>query len=66
MYHVPLALQCIYGRGDKSCENGDAEEGSEVSGGGKRVEIAWPLVCRRLGFVWLVGGRPEGNGGTFC
>ena len=22
--------------------------GSEISGGGKRVEIAWPLVCRGL------------------
>ena len=26
-------------------ENGDGEEGSEISRGGKRVEIAWPLVC---------------------
>ena len=25
---------------------GMGEEGSEISGGGKRVEIAWPLVCR--------------------
>ena len=24
------------------------EEVSEISGGGKRVEIAWPLLCRLL------------------
>ena len=28
MYHVPLALQCIYGRSDEG-ENGDGEEGRE-------------------------------------
>ena len=27
MYHVPLALQCIYGHSDKEGENGDEEEG---------------------------------------
>ena len=43
MYHVPLAPQCIYERSDEGGENGDGEEGSEISGGGKRVEIAWPL-----------------------
>ena len=45
MYHIPLALQCIYGCSEGG-ENGDGEEGSEISGGGKRVEIAWPLLCR--------------------
>ena len=40
MYHVPLVFQ--YEGGEK----GDGEEGSEISGGGKRVDIAWPLVCR--------------------
>ena len=29
MYHVPLALQCIYGRIDEGGENGDGEEGRE-------------------------------------
>ena len=24
----------------------EMEEGSEISGGGKRVEIAWLLICR--------------------
>ena len=45
VYHVPLALQCIYGRSDEG-ENGDGMEGSEISGGGKRVEIVCPLVYR--------------------
>ena len=45
MYHVPLALQYIYGHSDGG-ENDNGEEGSEVLGGGKKVEIAWPLVCR--------------------
>ena len=61
MYHVP----CIYGCSDGG-KNGDGEEGSEISGGGKRGEIAWLFVCQRLVFVLQVGGRPEGNGGTFC
>ena len=46
MYHVPLALQCIYGYSDEKGENGDVKEGSEISGGWKRVEITWSLVCR--------------------
>ena len=29
MYHVPLALQCIYGCSDELDENGDEEEGRE-------------------------------------
>ena len=51
MYHVPLALQCTYGCSDESGENRDGKERSEIPVGGKRVEITWPLVCRRLGFV---------------
>ena len=46
MYHVPLAYQCINRYSDASGENGDGEEGNEISGGGKRVKIACPLVCR--------------------
>ena len=46
VYHVPLALQCIYECSDVGAENGDGEEWSEISGGGKRVETPWPLVCR--------------------
>ena len=34
MYHVPLALQCIYGRSDGGGEKGDGKEGSDISGGG--------------------------------
>ena len=29
MYHVPLALQCIYGRRDERSEKGGGEEGRE-------------------------------------
>ena len=29
------------------------------------MEIDWPLICRKPGFVWGVEGRIEGNGGTF-
>ena len=46
VYHVPLALQFIYGHSDEGDENGDGEEGSEISGGGKKVQITYPLVCR--------------------
>ena len=44
MYHVPLTLQCLYGRSDEGGENGDGEEKSEISGKGKRGEIAWVKV----------------------
>ena len=36
MFHVPLALQCICECSYEGGENGDGEEGSEISGGGKR------------------------------
>ena len=40
MYQVSLALHCIYGCSDEGNENGNGKERSEISGGGKRVEIA--------------------------
>ena len=46
VYRVPLAFQCIYGCNDERGENGDVEEGSEISVGGEREEIAWPHVCK--------------------
>ena len=58
-------MYSIFGCSEEGGENGDGKERNEISGGGKRVEIVWPLVCRGLGFVWRVGERPEGNGGTF-
>ena len=36
----------VYVAGDGGGEDGDGKERSEISGGWKRVEIAWPLVCR--------------------
>ena len=46
MYHVPLAVQLIYGWSDEAGEDGDGKEGSELPGGYEKVEITWPLVCR--------------------
>ena len=47
-------------------ENGDGEYGHEIPRGEEIVEITWPLVCRRIGFMWQVVRRPESDGGTFC
>ena len=46
MYHVSLAVQCIYGWSDEGGEDGDGKEGSELPGEWERVKIAWSLVCR--------------------
>ena len=46
MYHVLLAIQCIYGWNDEGGEDGDGKEVSELHGVWERVEIAWTLVCR--------------------
>ena len=43
VYHVSLALQCIYGWSDE--DGADGKEGSELPGGWERVETDWPLVC---------------------
>ena len=48
MYHVPLAVQCIYGWSNGGGEDGDGKEGSEPIGGWERVEIAWPLYADGL------------------
>ena len=45
MYHVPLVLECIYGRSD-GVKNKDGKEGSETPGGRERVEITCPIVYR--------------------
>ena len=47
-YACPFGLQLIY----ECSESRNWEDGSKVSGGGKRMEIAWSFVCRWLGFVW--------------
>ena len=46
MYHVPLAIQCIYGCSDEGGENGDGKEGSEINGREESIDITCPLVCR--------------------
>ena len=40
MYHVPLAVQGIYGWSDEGGEDGDGKEGSVISGGWERMDIA--------------------------
>ena len=40
MYHVPLAVQCMYKWSDEGGEDGDGKEGRELHGGWKRVEDA--------------------------
>ena len=44
MYHVPLAVQCIYGWNDKGGEDTDGTEGSEITEGWERIEITWPFM----------------------
>ena len=39
VYHVPLAFQCIYGCSGERSENGDGEEGIDISVVGWRGEI---------------------------
>ena len=53
VYHVPVAFQCIYGCNDEGCENGDGGEGSEISGGTKRVDIA----CMQMTLFYVESHR---------
>ena len=46
VYHLSLAVQCIYGWNDERGEYGDGKEDSELFGGWEIREIACPLVCR--------------------
>ena len=39
MHHVSLTVHCIYECIDEKGENGDGKEGSEIHGGGERMEI---------------------------
>ena len=48
VYHVRVAFQCTYGSSYEGDKNGDREDGSEISGGGERVEISCSLVCKDL------------------
>ena len=55
MYHVPLALQCIYGRSDEGDENGDVEQGREWRLPG--------LLYADEVYVGECAGRPRKRGG---
>ena len=59
------AFQCVYVCSDER-KNGNEEDRSEISRGGEGVEITWPFVCRELGFVCRVGGRPDSDGRVLC
>ena len=48
MHHIPLTVQCIYGWSDEGREDGDGKEGSELSVGWEKVEIA---CMQRLGSI---------------
>ena len=56
MYHVPLAIKCIYGYIDEGGENGDEEEGSEISGGGKKTGNCL-TSCMRMTWLYVVSRR---------
>ena len=45
MYHISLAVHCIYGWSDEGGEDGDGKKGCELPGGLERMEIAWPLYA---------------------
>ena len=59
MYHVLLALQCIYGCIDEGSENIEWEEGREW-------KLAGLLYVDDLVLCGKFGRRLEGNGGMFC
>ena len=46
VYHVPLTLQCIYMDAILKVKIWMRRREREISGGGKKVDITWPLVCR--------------------
>ena len=48
MYHVPMAVQCVYGWSDEGGENGDGQEGSELHGGWERVRLPGLLYADDL------------------
>ena len=52
MYHVPLAVHCIYGWIEEGGKDGDGKQMSELPGGWERVKITWPLGSRRLVSMW--------------
>ena len=67
MYHVPLGLQCIYGRSDEIGENGDGRRGVRFQEGGRVWKLPGLLYADDLVFC----GESEGglrviNGGMFC
>ena len=49
----------MYGRSDEGTENEDGEEGGEISGGGKRVDV-FEMTCS--GSVYALIAK-EANGG---
>ena len=52
VYHVPLALKCIYGRSGEGIENEDGEEVSEISRRGDCL-----ASCMQMTWFCVVGRR---------
>ena len=48
MYHISLAVQCIYRWSDEGGEDVDGKEGSELHGGWERVEMSGLLYADDL------------------
>ena len=46
MYQIFLAFHSVYVHNDGLGENGVGKNQNKISGGGERVEITQPLVCR--------------------
>ena len=67
MYHVPLGLQCIYGRSDEIGENEDGRRGVRFQEEGRVWKLPGLLYADDLVFC---GESEEGlrviNGGMFC
>ena len=48
MFHVPLAVQCIYGWSDEGGEDGGGKEGSELHGDGREWRLSVLLYADDL------------------
>ena len=55
MYHVPLAVQRIYGWSNERGEDGDGKEGSEFPRGWERVEIEAQMEQNAEGMEQMEG-----------
>ena len=57
MYHVPLAVKCIYGCSNEGSNNRDGKDGRE---------LGLPVLLYVDNLVLCGESEEEGNGGKFC